>query len=205
MKIVIFGSTGMTGLCAVAAALKKGYSVRAFVRDPKKIPDEYKDKVEIFPGNVLEPDSVADAVEGMDGVVIALGTGHDMPASLAATSDMSEGTKNILDSMRAKNVKPVSVCLSAFLLFEPEKVPKIFVELTKDHKRMWDAVKESPLDWIAVFPPRIDDTPSSEYTVVTDCTESPGRIISKWDLGSFLVDSLTEPKYYKKDIGICNK
>ena len=126
------------------------------MRDPKRVPAEYKDKVEIFPGNVLEPDSVADAIDGTDGVVVALGTGHDGPSSLAPTSDMSEGTKNILEAMRAKNVKPVSVCLSAFLLFEPEKVPKMFVEITKDHKRMWDAVRESPLDWVNVFPPRID-------------------------------------------------
>lgn len=98
---------------------------------------------------------MSDAIDGTDGVVIALGTGRG-PESLGPTSDMSEGTKNILEAMRAKNVKPVSVCLSAFLLFEPDKVPKVFVDITKDHKRMWDAVRESPLNWIAVFPPRID-------------------------------------------------
>ncbi|KAF9416169.1 hypothetical protein HW555_006421 [Spodoptera exigua] len=201
MKIVIFGSTGMTGLCAVEAAVKKGYHVRAFVRDEARMPAELKDKVELFVGNVLEPDSVADAVDGMDGVVVALGTRN----SLEPTSDMSEGTKNIIESMRAKNVKPLSVCLSAFLFYEPEKVPPRFVDLNEDHKRMYEAVKESPLNWIAVFPPHIADEPSREVTVTINPTSSPGRTISKRDLGTFLVESLSEPKYFKSVIGIANK
>uniref|UniRef100_A0A2A4JH48 NAD(P)-binding domain-containing protein n=1 Tax=Heliothis virescens TaxID=7102 RepID=A0A2A4JH48_HELVI len=201
MKIVIFGSTGMTGLCAVEAAIKKGISVRAFVRDEAKMPEALKDKVELFAGNVLEPDSVADAVDGMDGVVIALGTRN----CLDATSDMSEGTKNIIDAMRAKNVKPVSACLSAFLFYEPAKVPPRFVDLNEDHKRMYEVLKDSPLNWIAVFPPHISDEPSREVTVLANATSSPGRAISKWDLGTFLVESLSEPKYYKSVIGIANK
>lgn len=126
-----------------------GLKVRAFVRDPSKLPEDLKSKVEVFQGNVLEPDSVRDAIDGTDGVVIALGT----RSKLEATSDLSEGTKNIIDAMRSLNIKNVSVCLSAFLFYEAEKVPPIFVELTKDHKRMYDALRESPLNYVAVFPP----------------------------------------------------
>lgn len=191
----------MTGLCAVEAAVKKGLSVRAFVREAKKLPENLKDKVEIFIGNVLEPDSVSDALEGMDGVVIALGTNN----CLDPTSDMSEGTKNIIDSMRAKNIKIVSACLSAFLFYEPSKVPPRFVELNEDHKRMYEALQESALNYIAVFPPHIANEPSREVTIEVNPKTSPGRSISKWDLGAFLVDSLSEPKYYKSVIGIANK
>ncbi|KAI8424749.1 hypothetical protein MSG28_006697 [Choristoneura fumiferana] len=199
-KIVIFGSTGTSGLCALEAAVKKGLEVRAFVRDPAKIPTHLKDKVEVFQGNVLEPDSVNDAVEGMDGVVITLGTRDN----LEATSDMSEGTKNIIEAMRAKGVKVMSVCLSAFLFYEPDKVPPRFIELTKDHKRMYDALKDSYLNYVAVFSPHIADEPSRELVIEINPEKSPGRAVSKWDLGSFLVDSLSEPKYYKSVIGITN-
>lgn len=128
-----------------------GLSVRAFVRDPAKVPDHLKDKLEIFEGNVLEPDSVHDAVEGTDGVVIVLGTRN----SLEPTSDMSEGTRNIIEAMRAKNVTTVSACLSAFLFYAPEKVPPRFNDLNDDHKRMYLALKESGLNYIAVYPPHI--------------------------------------------------
>ncbi|CAG9789523.1 unnamed protein product [Diatraea saccharalis] len=199
-KIVIFGSTGMTGLCALETAVKKGLSVRAFVRDPAKVPESLRDKVEIIEGNVLEPDSVAEAVEGVDGVVVALGTRNN----LDPTSDMSEGTKNIIDAMRANNVKPISVCLSAFLFYDDDKVPARFVDLNEDHKRMYQVLKDSGLDWVAVFPPHIADEPSRQIIVQVNPTTSPGRTISKRDLGAFLVDSLSEPKYYKSVIGITN-
>ncbi|CAH2094848.1 unnamed protein product [Euphydryas editha] len=150
-KVVVFGSTGMTGLCAVEAALKKGLEVRAFVRDPALLPDNLKSKVEIIKGDVLEPDSVVHAVEGTDGVIIALGTRN----SLSPTSDMSEGTKNIIEAMRAKHVKNVTACISAFLFYEPDKVPPIFSDITKDHKRMYSELQESGLNWVAVFPPHI--------------------------------------------------
>ncbi|GBP78952.1 Flavin reductase [Eumeta japonica] len=199
-KIVIFGATGMTGLCAVEAAVKKGFQVRAFVRDPEKIPVNLKDKVEVFKGDVLEPDSVIDAIEGMEGVINILGTRN----KLEPTSDLSEGTKNIIEGMRAHGVKVISACMSAFLFYEPEKVPPRFVDLNEDHKRMYEVVKDSGLDWIAVFPPHISDEPSREIIVEINPKQSPGRAISKWDLGKFFVDSLSEPKYYKSVVGLCN-
>ncbi|XP_045452869.1 flavin reductase (NADPH) [Melitaea cinxia] len=199
-KVVVFGSTGMTGICAVEAALKKGLEVRAFVRDPSLLPENLKSQVEIIKGDVLEPDSVTHAVEGTDGVVIALGT----RGNLEPTSDMSEGTKNIIEAMRAKHVKNVSACISAFLFYEPEKVPPIFANVTKDHKRMYDELQESGLNWVAVFPPHISDDPSRDIIVEVNPKSSPGRTISKHDLGKFLVDALSEDKYYKSVIGLCN-
>ncbi|XP_022126729.1 flavin reductase (NADPH) [Pieris rapae] len=200
MKVVIFGSTGMTGVCAVEAALKKGYEVRAFVRDPSKLPEDLRSKVEVVKGDVLEADSVTNAIEGTDGVVIALGT----RGNLDPTSDMSEGTKNIVDAMRAKNVKVVSACISAFLFYDDDKVPERFISLTKDHKRMYEELKGSGLDWIAVFSPHISDEPSRDIIVEVNPEKSPGRAVSKHDLGRFLVDSLTDSKYYKTVIGLCN-
>ncbi|CAK1583963.1 unnamed protein product [Parnassius mnemosyne] len=199
-KIVIFGSTGVTGLCAVEAAVKKDLQVRAFLRDPAKLSDHLKDKVEVFKGDVLEPDSVANAVEGNDGVVVTLGTRN----CLDPTSDLSEGLKNILEAMRAKNVKNITVCMSAFLFYEPDKVPEKFVPLNDDHKRMYEALKESGLNWVAVFPPHISEDPSREIIVEINPQKSPGRAISKWDLGAFMVDALFESKYYKSVIGLCN-
>ncbi|CAK1582662.1 unnamed protein product [Parnassius mnemosyne] len=199
-KIVIFGSTGMTGLCTIEAALKKGLQVRAFVRDPAKIPDHLKDKVEAFKGDVLKPDSVANAVEGTDGVVVTLGTRE----SLAPTTDLSEGLKNILDAMKAKSVKTVTVCLSSFLLCDPKDVPEHYGPVTDDHRRMYEALKENPLNWVAVNPPQILEEPSREMTIVINPQKSPEGTITKWDLGTFMIDALFEPKYYKAVIGLIN-
>lgn len=114
--------------------------------------------------------------------------------------------------------------LSAFLFFKPEAVPAIFRDVTEDHQRMFDMIKTSELKWVAILPPHItgicrenekvgpyifqkislilyvSETPKSKYVVTFD--SSPGRIISKHDLGAFLVECLTKPEYYQKICGI---
>lgn len=198
-KIVIFGSTGMTGLCAVQAAVKKGLSIKTFVRDPEKLPAELKNSVEVVKGNVLNYNDVLEAVKGVDGVVVVLGTRND----LKPTTDLSEGTKNIINAMKEAGVEVISVCLSAFLFYEPSKVPAMFTDLNADHQRQFDIVKASNLKYIAVLPPHIADMPPNGYQIKYD--ESPGRVITKYDLGAFLVDCLSIPEHYQKTCGICNK
>lgn len=71
------------------------------------------------------------------------------------TTELSNGLKNIIKAMKSNNVEVISVCLSAFLFYEPAKVPPRFQDLNADHQRMFDSIKESGLKWIAVLPPHI--------------------------------------------------
>ncbi|KAG7204016.1 hypothetical protein KM043_001878 [Ampulex compressa] len=196
MRIVIFGATGNTGLCALNVAIERGLKVKVFVRDETKLPNYVKDKVEVIEGDVTNPDQVSNALRDMDAVVVVLGTRCD----LSPTTVLSQGMKNIVNSMKTHNIEIVSVCLSAFLFYKPEAVPGRFKDINADHQRMFDIVKESRLKWIAVLPSHIADTPSSKYTIKYD--ESPGRAISKYDLGAFLIESLNQPEHYQKVCGI---
>ena len=197
-RIVVFGATGNTGLCALNSAINKGLNVRAFVRDTEKVPANLRDKVETIVGDVTNAEQVSNAVSNRDAVVVVLGTRND----LSSTTVLSQGLRNIIDAMKAHNVGVVSVCLSAFLFYKPEAVPGIFKNLNADHQRMFDLLKESQLKWIAVLPPHIADAPSSKYVVKYD--ESPGRAISKHDLGAFLIESLEQTERYQKVCGIAN-
>ncbi|CAD6227773.1 GSCOCG00006229001-RA-CDS [Cotesia congregata] len=195
-KIIIFGSTGMTGLCALDYAVKQGYQITAFVRDEKKIPDHVNGKIKVVIGNVTNYDQIEKAMVDQEGVVVVLGTRND----LKSTTELSDGMKNIIRAMKKNNVERVSVCLSAFLFRPPDNVPAAFVDLNADHQRMLDAIKESELKWIAVLPPHIAGLPNLNYTVKHD--ESPGLVISKHGLGEFLVDSLEQSEHYQKICGI---
>lgn len=195
-RIVIFGATGNTGLCALNSALEKGLDVRVFVRDESKVPIDAKGKVQVVVGDVTNPEDVSQALVGAQAVVVVLGTRNQ----LGPTTVLSEGMKNIINGMKAHHVSLVSVCLSAFLFYKPEAVPDIFKDLNADHQRMFDILKASGLQWIAVLPPHIADTPSSKVVVKHD--ESAGRVISKRDLGAFLVESLEQPDHYQRVCGI---
>uniref|UniRef100_A0A336KSN1 CSON014579 protein n=1 Tax=Culicoides sonorensis TaxID=179676 RepID=A0A336KSN1_CULSO len=197
--IAIFGGTGMTGQCAVRFALGRGLKVKMLIRDEATVPTDFKDKVELVKGNVLNLDDCKKAVSGTDAVCVVLGTRND----LKATTDLSEGMKNIVGAMKDVGLKKVSVCLSAFLFYKPDKVPKIFTELNADHQRQFDVVKASDLDYRCVLPPHIADEPSAEFTVLHD--KSPGRSISKLDLGKFLIECLEQEEHSRKVIGLATK
>jgi putative NADH-flavin reductase len=199
-KIAIFGGTGMTGLCTVEAALKQGLEVRAVMRDPSRMPEELRNQVEVFTGDVLVKEDVNKAVEGRDAVVVTLGTRND----LAPTTIMSDGLRNIMSAMLKNNVKILSVCLSTFLFYDKSKVPAMFHGINDDHERMLHLLQESEgLDWIAVMPPHIGNNPSGDYSI--EIGSSPGRAISKFDLGKFMIECLSKPEYYKQRCGLATK
>ncbi|XP_036149083.1 flavin reductase (NADPH)-like isoform X4 [Monomorium pharaonis] len=167
-RVVIFGSTGNTGLCSLRTAVEKGLKVRAFVRDKTKIPEDLKDKVEAFIGDVTNAKEVAKAVADTNAVVVVLGTRQDL--------------KFLFDSA----------------------APVIFQDVVDEHQRMLDIIKSSDLKWVAICPRAIAEMPKKEYTITFDVHSKPGVIISKYDLGAFLVECLEKPDYYQKIIGISN-
>lgn len=162
------------------------------------IPTDFKDKVEIIKGDVLIKEDVEKAVEGVDGVVILLGTRNN----LNATTVMSEGTKNIIEAMNKFGLKDFSACMSSFLFMPAEKVPPSVREVDADHRRMLEVIKASGLEYRAVLPGHITAEPSRNIQTLFD--KSPGRTISKFDLGKFFVDCLENEEYSGKVIGIAN-
>uniref|UniRef100_V9LCH4 Flavin reductase-like protein n=1 Tax=Callorhinchus milii TaxID=7868 RepID=V9LCH4_CALMI len=196
-KVVIFGGTGMTGLALLPQAIAAGYAVTVLVRDPARLPSEYH-QVHVVTGDVLNPEDVRKAVEGQDAVIIVLGTRND----LSPTTMMSEGTKNIVQAMRAHGVRKVAGCMSTFLFWEAEKIPARIVEVNNDHSRMYEVLKESGLDYVAVLPPHIDDHQplTGTYTVTVD--GMGGRVISKHDLAHFFLRCLTTSEYDGKRVSV---
>jgi putative NADH-flavin reductase len=56
----------------------KGFAVRAFVRDPAKLPEDLRSKTEVIQGDVLNPEDVKRGVKDQEGVIVALGTRNDL-------------------------------------------------------------------------------------------------------------------------------
>uniref|UniRef100_G3PG69 Biliverdin reductase B n=1 Tax=Gasterosteus aculeatus TaxID=69293 RepID=G3PG69_GASAC len=197
-NVAIFGATGMTGLATLPLAVAAGYNVTVLVRDPTKLPADHK-VARVVVGDVLNKEDVKKTLEGQDAVVIILGTRND----LSATTMMSEGTKNIIEAMRARGICKVVGCMSAFLLWDRSKVPPRMLPVTQDHERMHALLKSSGLDYVAVMPPHIaDDLPLTESYLVAE-NMLKGRAISKHDLGHFFVKCLSTTEWDSKTVGVC--
>lgn len=199
--IAIFGSTGLSGLATTEAALNKGYNVKVLVRDPSRLPDDIRSRLELIQGNVSNYADVYSTVKNSNAVIVTLGTRSD----LKPTTELSEGLKNIVKAMQELKVDTVSVCLSAFLFFDDNsgRIPERMKDITAEHQRMYDILKDSGLRYVAVFAPHISEEPASGVLVENDKYIS--RRVSKYDLGQFLVDSLEKSEHHGKIVGIASK
>ncbi|XP_029781427.1 flavin reductase (NADPH) [Suricata suricatta] len=191
-KIAIFGATGRTGLTTLAQAVEAGYEVTVLVRDASRLPPEGPQPAHVVVGDVLNAADVDKTVAGQDAVIVLLGTRND----LSPTTAMSEGARNIVAAMKAHGVNKVVACTSAFLLWDPTRVPPRLQDVTDDHIRMHKVLQESGLKYVAVMPPHIGDKEplTGAYSVTLD-GRGPSRVISKHDLGHFMLSCLTTDKY----------
>jgi len=87
--LVIYGASGPTGKELMRLALEAGYSVRAFVRDPKKLGFKpgFKapERLEVFKGDLTDLPAVRNAVAGAFAVVSVAGSKPEwMPGPMTA-------------------------------------------------------------------------------------------------------------------------
>ncbi len=207
MKLAIFGATGKTGIELVKQALEQGYAVTAFVRDPARLPIE-DENLALVTGDAFDPVSVAQAVQGQDAVICALGAG----SALKKTSVRTTGTINIIRGMQEHNVKRLMV-VTAMGTGESwnrmSLINKFFYAVLlkssrEDHEAQEIAVKESGLDWTIVRPSGLTDTPRTGIYDVGEDIPAVTSKIARADVADLILKELKENLLIQKAVTITN-
>jgi putative NADH-flavin reductase len=199
MKLVVFGSTGGIGAQVVEQALDTGHTVTAVARHPSAIILRHAN-LEVVQGDVLEPQTIREAIAGKEAVVSAIGVRDRAPTSL-----YSEGVANIIRIMQSAHVQRL-ICVSASGL-EPGPLWQrwiakpilwaVFKEMYSDLVRMEAVVERSPANWTILRPPRLTNGPrTGQYQVGLNRHLSPGLLISRSDLADYIVSHLSDPATY---------
>jgi uncharacterized protein YbjT (DUF2867 family) len=101
MTVLVVGATGSIGHFVVEEALGKGFAVRALVRDSRKARRLFPD-AEIVVGDLTRPDTLANAVGGVDSIVFTHGTyGGDAEAERVDYG----AVRNVLAALGARSVR----------------------------------------------------------------------------------------------------
>jgi UDP-glucose 4-epimerase len=104
MKILVTGATGKVGSRLTKRLAQRGDQVRALVRDPTRAKDLSEARIELVEGDLLEVDSLAAAVRGVDAVVhCAAFFRGATPEQANAVNDL--GTQHLASAARAASVK----------------------------------------------------------------------------------------------------
>ena len=197
MNIVVFGSSGRTGLLTVFQALEKGHEVTAFARKASSVTIQHK-YLRIIQGDILEYEKVKKAVTGQDVVICTLGV-----ESRKYNTVVSEGTANIIRAMNELNVKRLICMSSAGILgndggfwFGKIILPLFLKQVFDDKKRQMKLLQESNLEWVLIRPVGLTQSPKTGKYQIYD--KKPGSAtIPRADVADFMLKLMTDKKYDK--------
>jgi len=209
MKLVIFGATGMVGKELVQQALFKNHHVRAFGRNVFTTGYLQTENLELVKGALFDEGEVFKAISGCDAVLSAIGGSAD-----GSDKTRSLGIKNIIKQMQKAGVNRI-VALGGLgvldaddggLLIDQDDYPLKYKAVGLEHKKAYEMLEESGLDWTFVGSPDIIDSGATgSYVTRADHPPLENKYkINAGDLAMMMLNELEKNEYIKHRVGISN-
>ncbi|MDE7267729.1 MAG: SDR family NAD(P)-dependent oxidoreductase, partial [Lachnospiraceae bacterium] len=134
MKVLVTGSDGFIGSHLTEELVKKGYQVKAFVYYNSfnnwgwldTLPKDIMENVEVFQGDIRDPNGVEQAMKGVDAVfhlaaLIAIPFSYHSPDTYVDTN--IKGTLNVLQAARKQDIDRVLVTSTSEVYGTAQYVP----------------------------------------------------------------------------------
>jgi len=205
MKIVLWGATGLTGHEILNQAIDAGHEVKAVTRKPSLIEVEHA-TLSVVQGDVLNPQSVQEAVAGGEVVISALGSGASFAKARKPTTIYSEGFANIIAAMRKHNIRRFIALLSVGTVPDPNEalIHKLIIrplirDTYDDMRRAENFLDDcNDIDWIGIRPLRLMNTPrTGKYRTAANILSPGGVKISRADVAEFILKQLYTDKHLR--------
>lgn len=206
MRLTVFGATGGTGRAVITQALDAGDKVTALARRPEALA-EFGNGLTVVGGDVLDPAAVAEAVDGAEVVISALGIGMHRHA----TTVYSQGTANIIAAMRDAGASRLLV-VSTSSLELPRRVTeravaallhRILAKPYADMALMEDAVRDSGLDWTLVRAARLTNgAVTGRYRTAVDAKLRGCWSISRADVAHYCLAHAADAAAFRHTVEV---
>ena len=102
MSVLVVGATGSIGRLVVEEAIRQGHAVRALARNPGQA-SQLRPEAQVVIGDVTRPETLFDAVDGVDAVVFTLGS--DGGGKVGAESVDYGGVRNVLRALGSRTAR----------------------------------------------------------------------------------------------------
>jgi putative NADH-flavin reductase len=208
MKIAIFGATGHAGQFILRDALSAGHSASVLVRNPSKLPPG-KYNMTIHLGDASDSDNVEDTIFGQQAVISALGlTANAHPGSVATA------VAHIIEAMQANRVKRIVAIAGAGILLDKgggmridsPTYPEQYRVYGMEHRRVYEALQGSDLDWTLICPPTMYDvepgSAAGELRCELDTMPEHGKRAAYAAVARFALEALTADEYIRRRVGV---
>jgi uncharacterized protein YbjT (DUF2867 family) len=214
MNIILFGSTGGTGLATSAALAAAGHKVTAFARDPSKLP--VLASVTPVRGDVMNPADVNHDMPGHDLVIVSLGNSQNpfammLGARRTTPADVcAVGTRNIIAAMRDAGIVRLLVVTAFGIGDTRPRLPfafKLFYrtvlrEHMADKEKQEAEVKSSGLDWTLVQPVGLTNGPATNNWLADTNGIIRRQQMPRADVAAFLLSLATNAQYSRATVAL---
>jgi len=206
MRVLVIGATGSIGREVVEHALAKGHSVRAVVRRTSNTRN-LDPRAELFVAEISKPETLTEAVEGIDAVIFT----HGVPGPTPQTSELVNygAVLNILDALKGRQV---AIALMTAIGVTTRNSSYNRTSQSGEWKlRSERLVRASGNRYTIVRPGWFDYNASGENSLWlaqgdTRANLNPAEIgISRKQIAQVLVESLTSPAANGKTFELYNK
>lgn len=210
--LAVLGATGRTGRRVVEYALAAGHAVRALARVPAALADLAdlaRPGLTVVQGDATDPAALARLLDGADAVVSALGGGTTADPG----TTRSAGVRAVAAALAARGTPGARVLVVAGggildapgggLRQDQPGFPAVFRAVSAEHRRAWDAVRDTGLAWTMVCTGDIvPGERTGRYRHLPDVMPEGGRRISVEDLADFLLAELVADRYVRRRVGL---
>ena len=203
MKIAVLGATGNLGSRFVKSALKSGHQITAFVRSPEKF-DFKNENLTVIKGDVFNVKEMTKAFKGMDAVASFLRLhGANLPL-------FSKGTENIIQAMKANNIKRLIITSEAIYGKHATNFSsgvKLLAKLygtvnrkgIKEREEQDKHIYNSDLDWTIIRVRTLKNGESNEKLKIEFAPRSKiSGFVSNEELAPAIVKMFEQPEAYIK-------
>ena len=198
--VLVAGATGKTGALVVAQLQAKGYPVRAFVRDAAKAAERLGPEVEAVVGDLKDRASIAAALDGVDAIINAAGSGAPAAADNMPEHVDFEGARNLADAAAAAGVGHYVLVSSMGATQDDHQLNRLFNNILIWKRRGEEAVAASGIPYTIIRPGGLNDGPGNEQTVIFEQGDLPGpeKAISRADVARVCVATLQDEEARNK-------
>ncbi len=203
--IGVLGATGRTGRIFVQEAVRRGYTVKALVRNLNARHD-FPPGVNVIQGDATDESTLQQLTEGADVVVSLLGQAKGSSSDLKVKS-----TRLLLSIMQRKGIKRFLRLASAPFGVpgegdDPTGGQKLLTGLVKffagsmvnDERKASEDVRHSSVEWTLVRAPILTDTPYPGRYQVGSLGRKSGRRVSRATIAQFILDEIENGKHIRK-------
>jgi putative NADH-flavin reductase len=194
--LLIIGASKGIGRLAVERALDRGCAVRAMARGADGI-DLQHARLEKFAGDATVAEDVARALEGVDGVILALGVPPGLARRMRRVTLFSRATQVLVPKMEADGPDRL-VAVTGYGAGESRKAMSRLEGLGHrlllggaydDKDEQERLIQRCRLAWTIVRPTILTNGPATgEYQVLEAPESWRNGLVSRRDVAGFLVD-----------------